>query len=125
MQINRFLLVLGTWVGLIPETRGPPAVLSRTLAISIVVLSATNNIFCFALLHGNFGIIGADGLIASASIKDALYFSIVTFTTLGYGDFSQLQQAGYRRHCRRQAVTCIWDLLLAWQSMASGRHSVS
>ncbi|MDM7983263.1 MAG: potassium channel family protein [Maricaulis sp.] len=46
-------------------------------------------ILVFALAYRHFGISGAD------SKGDYLYFSIVTFTTLGYGDMSPIGPARY------------------------------
>jgi len=48
-----------------------------------------SNIFIFASLYYIYGIQFDDGLIVE-SFSDSIYFSIVTWTTLGYGDFKPI-----------------------------------
>ena len=54
--------------------------------ICFVMVSAMINMGCFAFIHRTIGLIGAVGTDGTVPIRDSLYFSIVTFTTLGYGD---------------------------------------
>ena len=54
--------------------------------ISLFFLHITSTISSFALYYWNTGIIDKEGELNN-SLLDALYFSITTFTTLGYGDF--------------------------------------
>ncbi|MDH3355730.1 MAG: potassium channel family protein [Chromatiales bacterium] len=49
--------------------------------------TAITNIFLFAYLYRVFGINTSCGDITHG-LLDSIYFSIVTWTTLGYGDFS-------------------------------------
>jgi hypothetical protein len=42
---------------------------------------------CFARLYRTFGIIEASSGERSDSLIDCLYFSLITWTTVGYGDF--------------------------------------
>lgn len=51
-----------------------------------LIAAAFSNIFIFADLYGLIGINTAEGTTRDA--VDCIYFSIVTWTTLGYGDFS-------------------------------------
>jgi|GEM_PF-2595082 len=46
-------------------------------------------IFAFAFCFKHAGIINAEGVVTK-NLSDCLYFSSVTFTTLGYGDFHPL-----------------------------------
>ena len=48
-------------------------------------------IVTFALHHMSVGIIDTNGL-SELSFWDAIYFSVTTFTTLGYGDFQPLPE---------------------------------
>ncbi len=45
-------------------------------------------IMLFAKVYESFGIINAKGVTIFPDSETAIYFSIVTWTTLGYGDFS-------------------------------------
>ena len=83
---NQVVLLIVTVVGLLPETRSTPAILSRSLLIWFVMVSAVINIGCFAFIHQSVGVIDTTGLGRAVLLRDTLYFSIVTFTTLGFGD---------------------------------------
>ena len=52
-----------------------------------MVLSAIVSILCFANLYKFGGLKSPDSTIVHSSI-DSLYFSIITWTTVGYGDFT-------------------------------------
>lgn len=43
-------------------------------------------IFLFALIYMNLSLVNVDGTILHYDFGNALYFSVVTFTSLGYGD---------------------------------------
>lgn len=55
------------------------------MVVTIVSISLT--ILSYSLVYRHFGIIGPDGSEALLKVGDYLYFSAVTFSTLGYGDF--------------------------------------
>ncbi|MEL7459492.1 MAG: ion channel [Pseudomonadota bacterium] len=59
--------------------------LARDVLISIIASIAS-----FALLYRYFGIEGLEGV---ESPRDYIYFSAVTFSTLGYGDFRPSEPA--------------------------------
>ncbi|WP_052702349.1 ion channel [Marinomonas sp. S3726] len=60
----------------------------RVLDFTILVVIS---IFLFALKYKSTGLVGPDGI--SHSPEDSLYFSVVTWTTLGYGDFRAVGEA--------------------------------
>jgi hypothetical protein len=58
-----------------------------------LILVAFSNIFLFTDIYRYFGIANSEGI--SQNLFDCLYFSIVTWTTLGYGDFSPTKGARF------------------------------
>lgn len=65
---------------------------SSLKSVSLVILVCIPFfVFLFALVYAELGIISSSG--APVSEMDYLYFSIVTFTTLGYGDFQPTEAA--------------------------------
>ncbi|MCY4462313.1 MAG: potassium channel family protein [Albidovulum sp.] len=82
----QFLLLYTTGLCLMPATRDSAAVFTRPSAILIVLASGAINISCFALIHLETGLRDATLSSDTDSFRDGLYFSVVTFTTLGYGD---------------------------------------
>jgi hypothetical protein len=86
----QFLLMLGIYLyaayyanarvrGLSQIGRSLALVSSSLFAVSILILS-------FADIYKNLGVIGPDGEVHREPVV-CLYFSVVTWTTLGYGDF--------------------------------------
>lgn len=60
----------------------------RRMLLALTTQSATL-IFIFAGIYRGFGLIfSGDQLLFVSDAKSALYFSVVTWTTLGYGDFT-------------------------------------
>jgi len=49
---------------------------------------ALNNILMFAFIYNAYGIYDSNKLLIKNDFMISLYFSIVTWTTLGYGDFT-------------------------------------
>ena len=94
--IAYFVLVVATIPFLTSHNFRPDAVrLMRDTATSI-----TFSVLGFALLYLQLGIIHDSKVVYDA--RDALYFSAVTFSTLGYGDFSPV--AGGRLIAAFQAI---------------------
>ena len=61
----------------------------------------------FAFVYGSIGLIGDDAFFAetsSANIADFLYFSFVTITTVGYGDFTAAHGLGRGARLARGAA---------------------
>ena len=67
--------------------------ISNTLAFTVIFLNGAAMIWYFARVHFIFGL-NTDLSTKASNIEfqDAIYFSIVTFTTLGYGDFQPDQR---------------------------------
>ena len=68
------------------------------------VLSITFTILAFAVFHRNAGITLTGDCPAPYTPVDALYFSAVTFSTLGYGDFRPCPEAVARLVAAFQAI---------------------
>jgi potassium channel subfamily K len=60
------------------KDNGPSALLKALMGLGIYLIIG---IVCFSLLHNNLG-----GKLSTTTLVDALYFAIVTMTTVGYGD---------------------------------------
>jgi len=88
----QLLLLYITGVCLMPATRGSITVLTRGAAIGIVLASGAINLGCFTFLYLGSGLRDTTGLSNSISFRDGLYFSLVTFTTLGFGDLQPFPQ---------------------------------
>jgi len=52
------------------------------MSLAFVVIFITQ----FALIYSHFGLLSLDNCVIY-DVLDCLYFSIITFTTVGYGDF--------------------------------------
>ena len=79
--LSAFIAYAGKWLG---EVVGRRHFIGLLLALSLTVLSVfflhTVEIWCWAALYMWLG--------EFSSLERALYFSTVTFTTLGYGDIT-------------------------------------
>lgn len=64
----------------------------RLREIGLLTLNLAVLIFAFAWVHQQIGLLDTSGPAPRATndLGDAVYFSIVTITTLGYGDFAPL-----------------------------------
>lgn len=80
------------------------------IVFAMLISHITTTICSFALHYKVTGLFGNEGKFYP-SFYDALYFSITTFTTLGYGDIQPLQD------CR---LTTSLEALLGMVSMALG-----
>jgi len=58
----------------------------RLLGFALLVMSSTALVEGFAEIYATHGIVAPDGTVTHDE-ADCLYLSIVTWTTLGYGDF--------------------------------------
>ena len=59
---------------------------------SLLLIHVAVTITAFALHHKSAGLIGRSGHPLEPSFWDALYFSVTTFTTLGYGDLQPMPE---------------------------------
>ncbi|MDE0347322.1 MAG: potassium channel family protein [Boseongicola sp.] len=91
------LVVYGTALLLRPEG------VHRGQLVGLVVLAVLVSIICHGLIYSKVGLVStAVGKVVQPDLVDGLYFSIVTFTTLGYGDF--VPRDGYRLVSALQAL---------------------
>lgn len=79
------LMVVGFWAFGISYRQG----LAKT-GLAALVLQCGLVIYTFAAIYLEFGVLDTDGNRIHAR-ADALYFSIVTWTTLGYGDLRPVE----------------------------------
>ncbi len=82
-----------------------PQFLKMVTAIFVVVMT-------FATIYRFGGLITPDGLISN-NPHDALYFSLVTWTTLGFGDFQPTDAVRYWAGIEAILGTLFTPLLLA------------
>ena len=95
MQAAVFFLLLGACV----ESAGR----SSALLLLQLVLAVLTGISTHAVYYMQLGLLQTGtGLVFYPSLRDALYFSVVTFTTLGYGDMAPRE--AYRLVAAFQAI---------------------
>lgn len=83
------LIVLGIrFFGRVDETQ-----FSMVQALLLALSSVAFFIGDFAILYHHIGIENTEAPKVAATATDCLYFSIVTWTTLGYGDFRPSEHA--------------------------------
>jgi Ion channel len=93
-----------------------PGLPSREVALFVVLLMFAGLITAFGHIyaaHGN--VMGKNGALSCPS--DALYFSFVTITTLGYGDYAPTGNARY--WVMLQLVSMVLFVLMAFPVLAS------
>ncbi len=101
VTISLLMIGFSTIVYLIPVFLN----LSRSyfkLLASMLIIHIIVTICSFSLHYKSDGLIGPNGVF-SPNYYDSLYFSITTFTTLGYGDFQPLPD--YRLTTSLEALT--------------------
>ena len=80
-----------------------PEGVHRGWLVGLVVLAVIVSIVCHGLIYSKIGLVPTEvGKVVQPDLVDGLYFSIVTFTTLGYGDF--VPREGYRLVSALQAL---------------------
>lgn len=82
-QVSFTLITVGFAFSMI----GPRALFTLPTVVLIFTISAAVNVVSHAMVYQSVGLATVAGLNTDVGFLDALYFSIVTFTTLGYGDF--------------------------------------
>ncbi|MXY33864.1 MAG: two pore domain potassium channel family protein [Boseongicola sp. SB0676_bin_33] len=96
MQGSLFAMLLGACVEL-------GAARSQKALLLLLVLAVLAGISTHALYYTQLGLVRTDkDLVVYPSWSDALYFSVVTFTTLGYGDLAPREE--YRLVAAFQAI---------------------
>ncbi|MFC1626151.1 potassium channel family protein [Pseudomonadota bacterium] len=58
---------------------------------SVLAIIAFSNIMLFAFLYNAFGVLDSTGNLIQYDYLTSFYFSIVTWTTLGYGDLHPIE----------------------------------
>jgi len=59
----------------------------RWLAILVLLITITTVVFCYAKLYNLAGLYHGKECLQNPNVMQCLYFSVVTWTMLGYGDF--------------------------------------
>jgi voltage-gated potassium channel Kch len=73
-----------TYYGLSGLVKLPELIFWQCYYVALIIIS-------FASLFASSGILNSDGVIVKDFVS-SIYFSIVTFTTLGYGDFKPTEE---------------------------------
>lgn len=85
ITISMGALLMGTYI----RFSAPNKLVTLGLMLSYSVIA----IFIFAGIYRIFGVYhSVEGVPTMATLGEGLYFSIVTWTTLGYGDYSPLEE---------------------------------
>ena len=96
MQFVVFVALLGCCIEV-------TAAKSKAPVLFMLVLAVLVGILMHAAYYNKIGLVmSADGTLFYPGWKDALYFSVVTFTTLGYGDMAPREE--YRLVAAVQAI---------------------
>ena len=85
-----FFIVIVAWVVYLTTSSYPP---DPVRLITDILTSGLLSITSFSLIYGQFGIVDTIDATAEISKTDYLYFSTVTFSTLGFGDFRPMADA--------------------------------
>jgi Ion channel len=82
-----FLIVLGIQFFRIPQLDEPWQFLSRAMLVIFDLTAVAVVIVAYAQIYRDYGLIDTDSNNPDHNPATALYFSMVTWTTVGYGDF--------------------------------------
>jgi hypothetical protein len=82
-----FLFVLGIQFFRVPPLDAPWQFLSRAMLVVFELMAVAVLILAYAQVYRDYGLIDTDSNNPDHSSATALYFSLVTWTTVGYGDF--------------------------------------
>ncbi len=95
MQFTMFVILLGCCAEMASKSKG--------LLLVVLVFSVLSGILTHAVYYTQLGLVlSSDGKVFYPAWRDALYFSVVTFTTLGYGDMAPREE--YRLVAGFQAI---------------------
>jgi hypothetical protein len=86
------LVVLGVQFFRLPQLDKPWSSIFTALLIAFQLIAVAAVVVAYAQLYRDYGLIYDDNQPRDHAAADALYFSMVTWTTLGYGDFKPPQE---------------------------------
>ena len=96
MQVTVFAALLGCCIEVTTAK-------SKVSVLFVLIVAALVGILTHAAYYNKIGIVvTGDGRLFYPAWSDALYFSVVTFTTLGYGDMAPREE--YRLVAAFQAI---------------------
>ncbi len=82
-----FLFILGIQFSRIPQLDEPWQFLSKSMLVIFELMAVAILILAYAQVYRDYGLIDTDSNNPDHSPATALYFSLVTWTTVGFGDF--------------------------------------
>lgn len=104
LLISSFALLLGLFPLFMNLSRS-----YFTFLLVLLVVQIGTTLVAYALHYHHSGLIDADGRIV-VSYTDSLYFSVITFTTVGYGDLRPAE--GFRLVAAMEAITGVISMAL-------------
>lgn len=96
LSVFQFIAINVTTVKAILLHRTRKQTTSQAFSVFKIIIAGLSNILIFATLYYVFGVIDTSLASTAAAIKGdfitSLYFSIITWTTVGYGDFKPVPE---------------------------------